>query len=87
MADHEDTGTHYRYTYKGIKLDPARIALVYGLKNMMQAAIVKKALRAGERGHKDIIRDIDDIITAAHRWKEMVIEDLPDPVDPDDISG
>ena len=70
-----DTGSHYRYVYKGVKLDPARICLIYEIKNMLQATIAKKALCAGNRGHKDAIRDIDDIITAANRWKEILIED------------
>lgn len=72
----EDTGKHYRYMYKGIKLDPARIVTIYNCKNLMAGTIVKKALCAGNRGHKDLINDIDDIITAAVRWKEMVLEDM-----------
>lgn len=88
QSDKKDNGSHYRFNYRkkltpqdkrngyvDIKLDPARIALVYEVKNMMQATITKKALCAGDRGHKDILRDIDDIICAAERWKEMVIED------------
>ena len=72
---HNDTGTHYRRTYKGINLDPARICAVYNVTNMVQAGIVKKALRAGSGGKKGIVEDIDDIITAANRWKEMLKED------------
>lgn len=71
-----DTGKHYRYEYKGIKLDPARIVQIYGCENLMAGTIVKKALCAGNRGHKDLIDDINDIITAAERWKEMVLEDV-----------
>lgn len=74
--DHEDTGKHYRFIYKGINLDPARICFIYEVKNMVQASIVKKALRAGNSSHKDILEDIDDIITAAIRWKEMIVEDM-----------
>lgn len=70
-----DTGKHYRYEYKGVKLDPARICLVYGVKNMVQAAIIKKALRAGSGTKKNVEEDIDDIITACIRWKEMIAED------------
>ena len=72
----KDTGEHYRFTYKGIKLDPARILAVYGVKNLLQGAIIKKTLCAGDRGHKTIFDDIDDIITAAQRWREMLIEDM-----------
>lgn len=73
-----DTGSHYRFVYKGIKLDPARIVQIYGCSNLMAGTIVKKALCAGQRGHKDLIKDLDDIITAAERWKEMVLEDMDD---------
>lgn len=78
MADefkHEDKGKHYRYTYKGIKLDPARIASIYSANHPMQLGIIKKVLCAGSRGHKDKVKDIQDIITAAERWLEMLKED------------
>ena len=71
-----DTGTHYRKEYKGIKLDPARICKIYDVRNMVQASMVKKTLCAGARGHKDLLLDIDDIICGARRWKEMIIEDM-----------
>lgn len=73
-----DTGKHYRREYNGIKLDPARICKIYEVGCILQSAIVKKTLCAGSRGHKDLLKDIDDIICAAERWKEMVIEDIPD---------
>lgn len=71
----EDTGKHYRYEYKGVKLDPARICKVYDIRNSCQYAIIKKTLKAGGRGHKDVKNDIRDIITAATRWLEMIEED------------
>lgn len=72
----EDKGAHYRYSYHGIKLDPARIIQIYNAnKNAMQGAIIKKALCAGDRGKKSLLEDIDDIICAAERWKEMINED------------
>lgn len=39
------------------------------------AHIAKKALCSGQRGHKDSLTDIQDIIDTAERWKEMLIED------------
>lgn len=71
-----DTGSHYRREYKGIKLDPARICRIYNVNCVLQSAIVKKTLCAGGRGHKEVLQDIDDIITAAERWKEIILEDL-----------
>lgn len=79
MSESKDTGQHYRFEYKGIKLDPARIMWIYSQgypMHPMQGAIVKKALCAGRRGHKDLIHDLEDIITAATRWKEMLLEDI-----------
>lgn len=71
----EDAGEHYRYEYKGIKLDPARIAQVYGITNHMQFFVIKKGLKAGKRGHKHIVQDIKDIQNACDRWLEMLAED------------
>lgn len=71
----EDKGAHYRYEYDNVKLDPARIIVLYDAHHPMQQAIVKKSLCAGQRGKKDLIEDIDDIICAAERWKEMIEED------------
>ncbi len=70
----EDTGKHYRFEYKGVRLDPARIQLVYGLSHPMQTTILKKSLRAGS-AHKSLEEDIKDIICAAERWLEMLEED------------
>lgn len=71
----EDTGKHYRFSYKGIKLDPARICLIYGVSNPLQCAIIKKSLCTGKRGKKNLVDDIKDIICAAERWLEMIEED------------
>jgi len=71
----KDAGAHYRYVYKGIKLDPARICDIYNQTDFMLCTIVKKALKAGERGHKDFKQDLLDIISAAERRLEMLQED------------
>lgn len=73
----DDTGKHYRYEYKGIKLDPARIQLIYGATHPMQISILKKALRWGS-AHKSLVKDLKDIITAAERALEMIEEDKDD---------
>lgn len=71
-----DPGAHYRYEYRGIKMDPARIVTIYGCKNLMAGTIVKKTLCAGNRGAKDELQDVRDIICAAQRWEEMILEDM-----------
>lgn len=71
----EDQGSHYRYEYKGIKLDPARILMIYNQNDPLLGAIVKKSLCAGNRGHKNFEQDLKDIICAAERRLEMLRED------------
>ena len=71
----DDTGTHYRFVYQGVKLDPYRIASIYGIDDFALQTILKKCLCAGNRGHKDKKRDLKDIITAARRAIEMIEED------------
>ncbi len=70
----EDTGKHYRKEFKGVKLDPARIALIYGVSHPIEIAIIKKALRSGT-GHKTREQDIRDIMCSCERWIEMMKED------------
>ena len=49
----DDAGAHYRYSFKGINLDPFRIAKIYGMTDFCMMTILKKCLCAGNRGHKD----------------------------------
>jgi len=71
----EDAGKHYRFSYKGINLDPFRIAKIYEMKSFAMMTILKKCLCAGERGHKDYEQDLKDIINAAERELEIIKED------------
>jgi len=74
MAE-EDKGAHYRFEYRGIKLDPARIALIYGITHPCQFSLMKKSLCTGKRGKKSTIEDLQDIKSACDRWIEMIKED------------
>lgn len=71
----KDPGGHYRKYYKGIQLDPYRVASVYNISSGPQFQILKKALGLGTRGHKDAKQDLLDIISAATRALEMMEED------------
>ena len=84
----KDEGEHYRFCLevvvteedaaKGsvqIKLDPFRVAEVYGMDDFAMQTMLKKILVAGERGHKDLRQDLKDIICAAERKLEMISED------------
>jgi hypothetical protein len=70
-----DAGAHYRFQFKGINLDPFRIAQIYGMDDFCMMTILKKCLCAGNRGHKDFEQDLRDIICAAERKLEMLKED------------
>jgi hypothetical protein len=65
---------HYKFSFKGVKLDPYRIMKVYGITDPAQQHAVKKLLRAG-RSIKSLVRDIDEVILSLNRWKEMIHED------------
>jgi hypothetical protein len=82
-----DPGKHYRHEYKVriteddikngfvvVKLDPARIAKVYGMVDFMDFTVLKKILRLG-RAQKSVEQDLKDIINAAQRRLEMLAED------------
>jgi hypothetical protein len=70
-----DPGQHYRREHKGIKLDPARIAKIYGMTSGMMFTVLKKCLCAGNRGHKDYRQDLLDMRNAIDRELEMIDED------------
>ena len=83
-----DPGQHYRFTYKvpvtiddaerglvEVKLDPFRIAAIYGMTSFALMTVLKKILCAGSRGHKDYKQDVQDSINALQREIEMIEED------------
>lgn len=67
-------GKHYKYTYKGIKLDPYRIFRVYNISAPEQQHAIKKLLRAGN-SIKDLQQDIQEVIMTLNRWIEIIEED------------
>lgn len=67
-------GSHYKYSYKGIKMDPYRIFKVYKISDPAQQHAIKKLLRAGQ-SIKSLVQDIDEVIITLNRWKEMIEED------------
>jgi len=71
----KDKGAHYRKEYCGIKLDPARICLIYEISHPSQQGLVKKILCPGLRGKKSLKEDIEDIISGCERWLEIINED------------
>lgn len=67
--------SHYKKDVSHLNvIDPYRISDLYALHPCAEH-IMKKSLCAGNRGHKDTLRDIQDIIDTAERWKQMIKED------------
>jgi hypothetical protein len=66
--------TCYDITIGGVKADPYRIMLAYGITHPAQQHALKKLLRAGQ-SHKPIEQDIAETIASLHRWLEMIEED------------
>jgi len=69
----EDLGKHYRFSFKGIKVDVYRILEIFQITNPAQQHAIKKLLRAG-KSIKPLHQDIDEVILTLERWKEMIIE-------------
>ena len=70
----KDLGQHYRYTYKGVKIDPYRILDVYQITHPAHQHAIKKLLRLG-RSVKDTEQDLKEVIMTLERWLEMIGED------------
>lgn len=70
--------SHYRKDISNLDvLDIYRVTELFK-PHSCGAHIAKKALCSGQRGHKDLLTDIQDIIDTAERWKQMIQEDLND---------
>ena len=67
---------YFKDVSKYSQLDVYRALDLFGVNHPCQQHLAKKALCAGNRGHKDLLRDIQNIIDTAERWKEMLIEDM-----------
>src|SRR5574343_320745 len=64
---------HYKYSYKGVKLDPYRILTVYNVTCPAMQHAIKKLLRAGN-SIKDLEQDIQEVIDTLKRKLEMLKE-------------
>lgn len=70
-----DLGAHYRYQYRGIKLDPYRVMRLYEITDPAHQHAVKKLLRAGRGKAKGLRQDIVEVVMTLERWLEMIDED------------
>ena len=56
-------------------VDVYRIIELFSITDPCLQHAIKKLLVAGGRGHKDIERDIQDVIDSCQRWQQMRFED------------
>lgn len=61
----------YSRTIKGVEIDVYDLLEAYQPCNKALDHLIKKALMAGERGHKDRMQDLQDIIDSAIRAKQI----------------
>lgn len=55
----------------GVYVDVYDVLKAFGVNCPALQHLIKKALAAGNRGHKDLMTDLDDIIDSALRAKEL----------------
>jgi pantothenate kinase-related protein Tda10 len=77
LNGHRDVNAHYQRVYKGILLDPYRIALVWDMRGGPREQIMKKCLRFTEKGQTEQ-EVVNEIRSALNRWQAMLEEDLYD---------
>ena len=56
---------------EGAYIDVYDVLQAFGVVNPALQHLIKKALQAGNRGHKDTLEDMQDIIDSAIRAKEL----------------
>ena len=64
----------YTRTMKGIDCDVYDVLEAFKVSCPALQHLLKKALNAGLRGHKDTLQDLDDIIASAERAKALELE-------------
>lgn len=67
--------SHYFRPCPYDQIDVYRVLEIFGVVDPVMQHICKKALNAGQRGHKDLQRDVQDIVDSAQRKLAMLQED------------
>lgn len=68
---HRITTSKYTKTIHGVPVDVYDVLMAWGVTNPALQHLIKKALQCGQRGHKDDVQDLQDIIDSAIRAKEL----------------
>ena len=70
--------SHYKRDVSHLKtIDVYRIIELFGITCPVAQHVLKKSMAAGQRGHKDLRKDWQDILDSAERRLEMLGEDAP----------
>lgn len=73
MSNHNH---YFRDIPKGVtKMDIYRFLDLFGVTCPVAQHVIKKAVAAGQRGHKDVTRDWQDVQDSAARKLQMIEED------------
>lgn len=70
----QSVSSHYKHSFKGIKLDPYRICRVYGIGGGPREHMLKKLLRGTEKGHSEDFL-IAELQSSLDRWRQMLEEE------------
>jgi hypothetical protein len=62
---------YHREIKPGVYIDVYDVLQAFDVRNPALQHLIKKALAAGKRGHKDLTQDMDDIIDSAIRAKDL----------------
>ena len=71
----EDKNNKYDRTIKGFKVDVYDVLKAWKVTNPALQHLIKKALQAGDRGHKTLFQDMDDIVASSIRARELTESD------------
>lgn len=67
--------SHYFKACKYRQIDVYRVIDIFQVTHPCAQHVLKKVLVPGSRGHKDLDRDIQDMIDTLLRWQEMRLEE------------
>lgn len=62
---------YHREIKPGVWVDVYDVLQAWKVSNPALGHLIKKALQPGERGHKDLMTDLDDIVASAIRAREL----------------
>lgn len=68
------TPNYYNKTFNGVKIDPYRIASIYGINGGPREHILKKLLRGTGKENQSELDLISEIRLQLDRWEEMYHE-------------